>query len=89
MNMANNKYKESPGFKLKAELRTRKITQRSFADMIGMRPSHLSEVISGKRAITEQLAIKLAALLDIPVHVWLELQAKFEYEKKKNQQLSQ
>lgn len=81
MNMANNKYKESPGFKLKAELRARKITQRSFAEKIGMRPSHLSDVISGKRAITEQLAIKLAALLDIPVHVWLELQAKFEYEK--------
>ncbi len=81
---AHNIYKESPGSKLKAELRARKITQRSFADMIGMRPSHLSEIISGKRTVTEQLAIKLETLLEIPVSVWLELQAKFEYDKKIN-----
>lgn len=79
---AYDTYSESPGFKLKAELRARKITQRSFANMIGMRPSHLSEVISGKRAVTEQLAIKLEALLEIPVSIWLELQAKLEYDKK-------
>lgn len=80
----HNIYKESPGYKLKTELRARKITQRSFADMIGMRPSHLSEVISGKRIVTEQLAIKLEALLGISVSVWLELQAKLEYDKKIN-----
>lgn len=80
----HNTYKESPGSKLKAELRVRKITQRSFADMIGMRPSHLSEVISGKRNVTEQLAIKLETLLGTPVSVWLELQAKLEYDKKIN-----
>lgn len=73
---------ETPGFRLKTELKARKITQRVFAGMIGMRPSHLSEVISGKRAVTEQLAIKLESLLDIPVSVWLELQAKLEYHKK-------
>lgn len=77
-------YKESPGFKLKVELKARKITQRGFADMIGMRPSHLSEIISGKRAVTEQLATKLEALLEIPVSVWLELQAKYEYDKRIN-----
>lgn len=81
---AHHIYKESPGSKLKAELRARKITQRSFADMIGMRPSHLSEVISGKRTVTEQLAIKLETLLGVPVSVWLELQAKLEYDKKVN-----
>lgn len=81
---AHSIYKESPGSKLKAELRARKITQRSFADMIGMRPSHLSEVISGKRTVTEQLAVKLEALLGVPVSVWLELQAKLEYDKKIN-----
>lgn len=73
---------ETPGLRLKTELKARKITQRVFAGMIGMRPSHLSEVISGKRAVTEQLAIKLESLLDIPVSVWLELQAKLEYHKK-------
>ena len=77
-------YKESPGSKLKAELRARKITQCSFADMIGMRPSHLSEIICGKRTVTEQLAIKLETLLGVPVSVWLELQAKLEYDKKIN-----
>ena len=81
---AHHIYKESPGSKLKAELRSRKITQRSFAEMIGMRPSHLSEVISGKRTVTEQLAIKLETLLGVPVSVWLELQARLEYDKKIN-----
>lgn len=77
-------YKHTPGSKLKMELKARKITQRSFADMLGMRPSHLSEVINGKRAVTELLASKFEEYLEVPVSVWLELQAKFEYERKLN-----
>ena len=84
---AHHIYKESPGSKLKAELRARKITQRSFADMIGMRPSHFSEVISGKRTVTEQLAIKLETLLGVPVSVWLELQAKIRQENQQHRGL--
>lgn len=75
-------YTTTPGSKLRKELKARKITQRNFADAIGMRPSHLSEIINGKRPVTEQLALKFEKHLEVPASVWIELQAKLEFEQK-------
>lgn len=68
-----------PGFKLKQELRFRKITQKDFALMIGVQASHLSELIRGKRNVTKQLANKLEDALDIPASIWLQEQAAYEF----------
>lgn len=68
-----------PGVSLKAELKSRGLTQKAFAQMLGMRPSHLSEFINGKRPFTKQFAEKLEEQLEIPASVWLKSQAKADY----------
>lgn len=68
-----------PGFKLKQELQFRKITQKDFAFMIGLQPSHLSELIRGKRNITQQIADRLEEALNISASVWMQEQAAFEF----------
>lgn len=69
----------NPGAMLKRELKSCGLTQKVFAEMIGVRPSYLSEVVQGKRPVTKQFADKLEAHLNIPSSVWLKSQAKADY----------
>ena len=69
-----------PGFTLKEELTERNIKQKDFAQKIGMRPSHLSEIINGKRPITKYIAERFEGALNIPADFWLRLQASYDYE---------
>ncbi len=48
-----------PGSVLKCELQERGIKQKDFARAIGMAAPNLSELIKGKRHVTEAIAIKL------------------------------
>lgn len=67
-----------PGALLKKELSARGLTQRKLAEGVGMRPSHVSEIVSGKRPVTKAVAIKLQEVLGIEATVWLDLQLKAE-----------
>ncbi len=71
-----------PGFILGLEIRSRGFTQKSFAELVAIQPSHLSEIIKGKRGISDQLAVKLEEVLGIPAAHWNQLQARFDYEQK-------
>ena len=71
-----------PGFILGMEIRARGFTQKSFAELIAIQQSHLSEIIKGKRGISEQLATKLEEALGIPADHWNQMQAKYDYEQK-------
>ncbi len=42
-----------------------------------MRPSHLSALLNGYRNISPQVAAKIEAVLQIPAHVWLNLQNNY------------
>ena len=68
-----------PGTILKEELRERKIKQRELAEQIGMQPSHLSEIVRGKRPMTKAVADKLEAVLGIPSLDWMRLQLAYDY----------
>ena len=70
---------EHPGFILKTELRSRGITQKNLATMIDMQPSHLSEIIRGKRCITEMIANKLERVFHIPASYWMRIQLDYDY----------
>lgn len=70
------------GTVLGLELKARGISQRKFAEQIAIQPSHLSEIITGKRNLTEALAKKIEEGLDIPASHWLQLQAKYDIAKK-------
>ena len=73
-----------PGTILKEELIERGISQKDFAKMISMQPSHLSEIIKGKRSITKPVADKLEEVLGIPSIDWVNLQIGFEYDTQQN-----
>ncbi|MBR5924257.1 MAG: HigA family addiction module antidote protein [Bacteroidales bacterium] len=66
-----------PGGILKEELRERGIKQKTFAEMIGMRPSHLNALLHGSRNISPQLAARIEDALHIPARVWLNLQLNY------------
>lgn len=67
-----------PGEVLADELQARGISQKKFAELIGMQPSQLNEIIKGKRNITAQTALIFETHLQINAQVWLNLQSNYE-----------
>lgn len=62
-----------PGEVLKQELEARGIKQNAFAKLIGMQPTHLSELIKGKRNMSETIATKIESGLGIPSAAWMRM----------------
>lgn len=77
-----------PGGVLKNELQARGIKQKDFARMIGMPAPNLSELVRGKRHITEAIAIKLEDALGIPFQTWMNLQNRYFYVQKRREELN-
>lgn len=73
--MGTNKTYSKVGEVLKREMRNLGISQKDFAKAIAMSPSHLSEIINGKRLVTVKQAEKFQSIFLIPVSVWLDLQS--------------
>ena len=69
-----------PGMMIKPELEERGISQKAFAQMLGTQPSHLSEVLNGKRALTTDLAMKIESSIGLPAKILLSAQAHYELE---------
>ena len=68
-----------PGYTLKRLFEDRGYTQKQFAEAIGMRPSHLCELIKGKRKVTPNIADDIVRVLGGKPMFWLKLQARYEY----------
>lgn len=67
-----------PGALLRRELKEKGLTQRQFAEEIGMRPSHISEIISGKRPLSKAMALRFQEALGVPAEKWVSLQVKVD-----------
>ena len=78
-----------PGGILQEELKERNISQKDFAANIGMQASHLSALIHGVRNITADIAQRLENGLGIPAYIWLNLQSRYNLEKKRRYDFSQ
>lgn len=74
-----------PGSVLGDELVARAIPQKEFADLLEMRPSHLNEVIKGKRNISALLALKLEQQLGISAAFWMRMQVDYDLKMAKKQ----
>ena len=68
-----------PGEFLGDELKARGLTQRKFADTLGISYSVLNEVLKGKRPITTELAFKIEAATGTKAYIWVELQTQYNY----------
>src|SRR6185369_14649714 len=63
-----------PGEVLENELAARNIKKSDFAESLGMKPGHFSELLHGKRHVSAATAIKLGNQLDIPAEFWMRVQ---------------
>ena len=70
-------YATHPGEVLKDELEARGISQRKFAESIGMAYSVLNELLNGRRPLSTTSALMFEAALDIPAEPLMELQMKY------------
>lgn len=68
-----------PGEILCEELKERKISQKEFAKIIDMSPSHLNDFIHGRRNMSEGLAKKLETALGIEADFWMRFHYRYLY----------
>lgn len=68
-----------PGDILLEQLQTKGLKKIVFARKLKMSNSQFSDLIHGRRGLTESLASKLEELLDIPAKDWLALQASHDF----------
>ena len=66
-----------PGEMLKYELQARGISQRKFAELIGVSYSVLNEVLNGKRPITTEYALKIEAATGTKAYMWVNMQTAY------------
>jgi antitoxin HigA-1 len=67
-----------PGDILLDELEARKFKKAQFAEQLGMKPGHFSELLHGKRHVSAATALKLEKLLNIPAEYWLRVQVYYD-----------
>ena len=67
-----------PGLILKDELEEFAITPTEFARQIDVPPNRVSQIISGKRSITGDTALRFGHWFGVDPEFWLNLQAQFE-----------
>ena len=67
-----------PGELLAEELEVRGMTQGQLAERMGRPRQTISAIIRGKKAITAETAIQLETALDIPAHLWVGLEGRYQ-----------
>lgn len=67
-----------PGEILQDELEARDIRKSLFAEQLGVKPGHLSELLHGRRHISATTALKLEELLGISAEYWLRVQVYYD-----------
>src|SRR3954451_24257331 len=73
-----------PGEYLRDELQARGLTQSKFALIIGRPLQLVSEIINGRKRITETTALEIAAALGTSARVWLNLENNYRLWKAKD-----
>ena len=63
---------------LQVELAARNIKKTEFAELLGMKAGHFSELLHGKRHVSAATAIKLQKHLDISAEYWMRVQVYYD-----------
>lgn len=66
------------GFMLKQEIEARGYTQSVFAKEMCINPRVLRALLSGKKPISTDIAVKLEEVLGIPAQLWMDMQKRYE-----------
>lgn len=67
-----------PGEILMDELEARELKKTEFAQLLGMKASHFSELLHGKRHVSAATALKLEKLLGISAEYWMRVQVYYD-----------
>jgi addiction module HigA family antidote len=67
-----------PGEVLEDELEVRSIAKNVFAGQLGMKASHFSGLLHGKRHVGASTALKLENILAIPAEYWMRIQVYYD-----------
>jgi HTH-type transcriptional regulator/antitoxin HigA len=67
-----------PGELLKDELESRGIKQKEFAELIGVQPTQLNEIINRKRGLNAELALLIGTALKMDAKIWINIQNNYE-----------
>ena len=54
------------------------MTQKEFAEKLGLSPKAISKLVNGEESITNHIAQKLAELTNISMKTWLNLQTSYD-----------
>lgn len=66
-----------PGDVLKEELESRKISQKKFAEILGVHYTMLNEILNGKRPVTSDFALMVEAALGINPELIINMQTRY------------
>ncbi len=64
-----------PGATIKEQLVDRGMSQKEFADRMGMSQKHISHLINGEVQLTPDMALRLEMVLGVPAQFWNNLEA--------------
>lgn len=67
-----------PGATIKEQLNDRGMTQKEFANCMGMSEKHVSKLLSGCVHLTPDTAERLELVLGIPAGFWNKLEAIYQ-----------
>lgn len=77
-NLGNAFAATHPGEILKEELHSRTISQKKFAEIIGVSHTVLNEILNGKRPVTSSFALLVEAALGIKAYILVNLQTDYD-----------
>ena len=74
-----------PGEVLADELEEIGLTAKKLADVIGVPPNRLYQVLGGKRNVTADTALRLSQYFGMAADFWMNLQSAYELDKARQQ----
>lgn len=66
-----------PGSTIREQLEIRGISQKEFAQRMGMTEKHISNLINGKVELTQNVALRLETVLGLPANFWNKLESGY------------
>jgi len=61
------------------------MSQRKFADKIGVTHTRLNQIVNEKRSITADTALRLSKALGTTAEFWMNLQARYDLDKTRDE----
>lgn len=76
-----------PGVYLLEEIEERELLKKDVAKALDLLPNNLSQLFTGKRNISAQLALKLEKYLGISAEYWYGLQSAYDLQEARHNEL--